>query len=113
MSLSRTEPSRPLGDDASVAEDELRRLRQDIDVLNLQLLRLLERRGELVLRIARLKERHGMTMLDAGRETTMVGDLAAQSRGLYDRHEIETIFRRIFAASRSLAQRLTARTPKP
>jgi 3-deoxy-7-phosphoheptulonate synthase/chorismate mutase len=91
--------------------DDLVRLRCSIDAVNLQLLRLLERRGDLVLEIARLKRRRGVTLLDARRELDMLENIAAQSRGLFDRNEITGVFRGIFEASRSLAQRLSVRSP--
>ncbi|HSD75718.1 MAG TPA: chorismate mutase [Steroidobacteraceae bacterium] len=91
--------------------DDLTRLRRGIDAVNLELLRLLERRGELVLEIARLKQRRRITLLDTGRELDMLENIAAQSRGLFDRNEITAVFRGIFEASRSLAQRLIPRSP--
>ena len=93
--------------------DDLARLRRGIDAVNLQLLRLLQHRAELVLEIARLKQRRRITLLDAGRELDMLEGIAAQSRGPFDRNEIDSVFRAIFEASRSLAQRLIAKAPGP
>jgi 3-deoxy-7-phosphoheptulonate synthase/chorismate mutase len=93
--------------------DDLDRLRRGIDAVNLQLLRLLERRGELVLEIARLKQRHRIALLDTRRELDMLTNIATQSRALFDSNEVAAMFRAIFAASRSLAQRMIARSPAP
>jgi 3-deoxy-7-phosphoheptulonate synthase / chorismate mutase len=101
------------GDMRSPEADDLDRLRRGIDAVNLQLLRLLERRGDLVLEIARIKQRRRIALLDTRREVDMLANIAAQSRGLFDSHEIAAVFRAIFAVSRSLAQRVIALSPAP
>lgn len=87
---------------------EIARLRRSIDEVNVQLLRLLERRGALALRIMNLKQQGGIAVHDRAREAAMLADLATHSADLYDRREIETMFRSIFEASRSLARRMFA-----
>jgi 3-deoxy-7-phosphoheptulonate synthase/chorismate mutase len=87
------------------AHDQVTRLRWRLDAVNLELLRLLEHRARLALEVARLKQRRGLPVYDAQRERDMLDALLAQSRGVLDERELEAVFSRIFAASRSLAQR--------
>jgi chorismate mutase len=87
---------------------EIARLRRSIDQVNVELLRLLERRGALALKVMCLKQKRGVAVHDRAREAAMIAQLAAQSLDLYDRREIEAMFRCIFEASRSLAQRAFA-----
>jgi chorismate mutase len=93
---------------ADSVEQEIARLRDSIDAVNVELLRLLERRGALALRIMHLKRRRGLAEHDRERESAMLAQLAQHSLDLYDRREIETMFRSIFEASRSLAARVFA-----
>jgi chorismate mutase len=85
--------------------DEVTRLRWRLDAVNLELLRLLEHRARLALEVARLKRGRGLPVYDARRERDMLEALVAQSRGLLDARDLETVFSGIFAACRSLAQR--------
>lgn len=87
---------------------EIERLRARIDAVNGELLRLLERRAELTLAVARAKRERDIEFRDPERETLMLAAILAQSRGLYDRAEIEAVFERIFAVSRSFASRALA-----
>jgi 3-deoxy-7-phosphoheptulonate synthase/chorismate mutase len=102
-----------VGETRAPEADDLSRLRRGIDAVNLQLLRLLERRGELVLDIARIKQFRGIPLRDIRRELDMLESIATQSRSLFDRNEVATVFRAIFAVSRSLAARVIARPPIP
>jgi 3-deoxy-7-phosphoheptulonate synthase/chorismate mutase len=92
----------------TLGRDEFARLRRSIDGVNVKILRLLERRGELVLEIARLKRRRGIALRDPTREADMLEKLVRHSRGLYDRREVESVFRRVLEISRSLATRTFA-----
>lgn len=87
---------------------ELARLRRSIDAVNLEILRLLESRGALVVDITHVKHRGGMALRDSLRERDMLAELARQSRGPFQRREIEAVFRAVFEASRSLGARCRA-----
>jgi len=87
---------------------EITRLRRSIDEVNVELLRLLERRGALALKVMHLKQRRGIVLHDRARESAMIAELTTQSLELYDRREIEAMFRSIFEAARSLAARAFA-----
>jgi chorismate mutase len=85
---------------------EVMLLRRRIDAVNVQLLHVLEHRAALSLEVARLKRRQGLPVYDAQRERDMLRDLVAESRGLLNPRELEAVFKRIFEASRAVAQRM-------
>jgi chorismate mutase len=83
---------------------EIERLRREIDALNDELAGLLQARARLVAEIGRLKARLGLPAVDARRESEMLARILHKAPEGFANHDLERIFRQVFAASRRLAR---------
>jgi 3-deoxy-7-phosphoheptulonate synthase/chorismate mutase len=90
-------------------DPSLRGLRERIDRVNRDILRLVQQRGDLVLEVAALKDALGLDSYDPRREAEMVRELSShqggQPEGPFSSHELETIFKALFAVSLELQRR--------
>lgn len=90
------------------ADPALLRLRERIDRLNRDLLVLVQERGDLVLQVAALKDALGLDSYDPRREAEMLREMTAHPEGPFSSHELEAIFKALFAASLELQRRVRA-----
>ena len=88
------------------ADPELDRLRAAMDVCTLRLLTVLQERAELTAAIGAWKRAHGLGGADPAREAEMLRKVLQQAGpGGFSAPALESIFRAVFAASRSLVER--------
>jgi chorismate mutase/prephenate dehydratase len=85
----------------------LKKLRTRIDRLDQSLLALLNQRGELVQAIGSLKAKNGASVFAPGREREVLHGLQEKNRGPLTDDAIESVFREIVHACRSLQKELS------
>lgn len=84
----------------------LKKLRQQIDRLDGALLQLVNQRGKLVQSIGALKKENGQSVFIPGRERDLLKRLKRQNKGPLSEESIESVFREVVHACRSLQKEL-------
>jgi chorismate mutase-like protein len=82
--------------------DDLAGWRSRIDEIDAQVLKLINRRAEYALEIGRIKISQGKEILDSVREREIEARLCELNRGPLSDSDIQSIFKRIIDACRSL-----------
>jgi chorismate mutase/prephenate dehydratase len=80
----------------------LKERRNEIDRIDRQLLRLLNRRARIVLEVGEQKVKEGKGIYDPSREEETLDRLSAENPGPFPSEALNTVFREIISASRSL-----------
>ncbi|MFA5976248.1 MAG: prephenate dehydratase [Elusimicrobiota bacterium] len=81
-------------------------MRSHIDQLDKSLLELLNKRGQLVQNIGALKQKNGQVVFSPGRERDVLTKLRAKNRGPLSPEAVESVFREVVHACRSLQKQL-------
>ncbi|UCD84824.1 MAG: prephenate dehydratase [Deltaproteobacteria bacterium] len=81
---------------------ELKEQRKEIDRIDRQILRLLNRRARIVLEVGKQKAREGKEIYDPKREEETLKSLSEENKGPFPQEALNTVFREIISASRSL-----------
>lgn len=82
-------------------EKKLAKLRKEIDELDEKILECLKRRYQIVGEIGRLKREMGHTVLDLGRERSLLERLLKQNKGAFPEESLKAIFLEIINTCRS------------
>jgi len=91
---------------ATAVESELARLRVEIDRIDRTLLDALNERARRVQEVGRIKEEAGLEVYSAARERDLLEALRRANPGPFPLEAVETVFREIVSATRSLERRL-------
>src|SRR3954469_4058934 len=87
--------------------DKLKPLRQQIDEIDAQLLELLARRAQLAQEVGHVKAETNAPVFRPEREAQVLRGVAERNPGPLKDREVQTIFREIMSACRSLEKRVT------
>lgn len=77
--------------------EELAELRRKVDAVNVNLLHMLNKRATLVLALSDIKRRRGLAFYAPAREAHMLTMIQGANRGPLTPHQVERVFRMIFA----------------
>jgi chorismate mutase/prephenate dehydratase len=87
--------------------DKLKPLREQIDAIDAQILDLLSRRAKLAQEVGHVKAETKAPVFRPEREAQVLRGVAERNPGPMGAHEVQTIFREIMSACRSLEKRVT------
>ena len=87
--------------------DKLKPLREQIDAIDAQILELLSKRAKLAQEVGHVKAETKAPVFRPEREAQVLRGVAERNPGPMGAHEVQTIFREIMSACRSLEKRVT------
>jgi chorismate mutase/prephenate dehydratase len=107
MSSPAGDPHRRSSTKVQTMTDKLTPLRQQIDAIDAQLLELLARRAALAQEVGHVKAETNAPVFRPEREAQVLRGVAERNPGPLKDREVQTIFREIMSACRSLEKRVT------